>query len=660
MEEFLQRARCQLNRSKHLEKVHVVLGNKSCDLDSLISALAYAYFLDKVSPPDVLCLPVLNIPRKDFSYFTETRFILEELNIPESFHIFRDEINLHQLNAEGKLSLTLINSNMLTSEDKSLESAIVKVITPDEQCDGSLDLQTSSSSLVVKEILQEAPELITQQLAYLLRGSILFKCMSSELDGITEQQEKVLSVLEEKFPGLPPREEIISVLQETQLNPQGVSIEEVMLKDLKEISDGEIKVAISTVYMTLEDCALHRSLLGELKAFIDKYGVDVLVILANTLSDEERMKRQIAVYSENLELGNQVAGGDAQSEANSQQSLENNITTEQEIKEETVFLNTERKLSQESGLVQENVGMDIPFAEGVLSPVSTEMRPEPPNSLDLNGSHPRRIKLTAPNINLSLDQSEGSVLSDDNLDTPDEIDINVDDLDTPDEADSFEYTGQEEQTAVKDASQEESESIPEYTAEEEREDNRLWRTVVIGEQEQRIDMKVIEPYKKVISHGGYYGDGLNAIIVFAACFLPDSSRTDYNYVMENLFLYVISTLELMVAEDYMIVYLNGATPRRRMPGLGWMKKCYQMIDRRLRKNLKSFIIVHPSWFIRTILAVTRPFISSKFSSKIQYVNTLAELREMIPMEYVHIPDSIVKYDEEKCIKRRMSIDMTLK
>ncbi|KAM6303116.1 protein prune homolog 2 isoform 2-T2 [Podargus strigoides] len=372
----------------------------------------------------------------------------------------------------------------------------------------------------------------------------------------------------------------------------------------------------------------------------------------------------------------QVVGGDGTWEANSEQRVGNNIAAEQEIKEEMVLLKSERELRQKSGLAQEDVGMDIPFAEGVLNPSSTEMRPEPPNSLDLNSSHPRRIKLTAPNINLSLDRSEGSILSDDNLDTPDEIDFNVDDLDTPDEADSFEYTGQEEQTATKHASQEESESIPEYTAEEEREDNRLWRTVVIGEQEQRIDMKVIEPYKKVISHGGYYDDGLNAIIVFAACFLPDSGRTDYNYVMENLFLYVISTLELMVAEDYMIVYLNGATPRRRMPGLGWMKKCYQMIDRRLRKNLKSFIIVHPSWFIRTILAVTRPFISSKFSSKIQYVNTLAELREMIPMEYVQIPDSIVKYDEEKCIKRRMrtsclsndpemtsveqDIDMTLK
>ncbi|XP_041856515.1 protein prune homolog 2-like isoform X2 [Melanotaenia boesemani] len=121
--------------------------------------------------------------------------------------------------------------------------------------------------------------------------------------------------------------------------------------------------------------------------------------------------------------------------------------------------------------------------------------------------------------------------------------------------------------------------------------------------------------------------------------------------MENLFLYVISTLELMVAEDYMIVYLNGATPRRRMPGFTWMKRCYQMIDRRLKKNLKMFIIVHPSWFIRTLLGITRPFISSKFSSKIKYVNSLRELGEIIPMEYVHIPPTILKYDKKKVLHK---------
>ncbi|XP_072926312.1 protein prune homolog 2-like isoform X5 [Hemitrygon akajei] len=323
--------------------------------------------------------------------------------------------------------------------------------------------------------------------------------------------------------------------------------------------------------------------------------------------------------------------------------------------------------SSEIRSVTEDVGMDIPFDEGALSPLAEESRPEPPNSLDLNGTHSGKKKLIAPEISLSLDQSEGSVLSDDNLDTPEDLDINVDDLETPDEADSLEYSGQgneleweDETPSTVNMGREVAEPIPEYTAEEERTDNRLWRTVVIGEQEHRIDMKAIEPYRKVVSHGGYYSDGLNAIIVFAACFLPESSRPDYNYIMENLFLYVISTLELLVAEDYMIIYLNGATPRRKMPGFNWMKKCYQMIDRRLRKNLKSFIIVHPSWFIRTILAVTRPFISSKFSSKIKYVSCLAELEELIPMQHVQIPDTIRKYEEEKCIKRRMRLDEELK
>lgn len=42
-------------------------------------------------------------------------------------------------------------------------------------------------------------------------------------------------------------------------------------------------------------------------------------------------------------------------------------------------------------------------------------------------------------MNLSLDQSEGSVLSDDLLETPDDLDINVDDMETPDETDSLEF-----------------------------------------------------------------------------------------------------------------------------------------------------------------------------------------------------------------------------
>lgn len=280
----------------------------------------------------------------------------------------------------------------------------------------------------------------------------------------------------------------------------------------------------------------------------------------------------------------------------------------------------------------------------------TDNRSHPPTSLHVGETLAQRKRrtLVAPDMNLSLDRSEGSVLSDDFLETPDDLDINVDDIETPDETDSLEFMNNgnelewEDDTPVATAKR-----LPGESEEERDSSGRLWRTVIIGDQEQRIDMQVIRPYLRVVTHGGYYGEGLNAIIVFSACYLPDSSCEDYTYIMENLFLYVVSSLELLVAEDYMIVYLNGATPRRRMPGISWLKRCYQMIDRKLRKNLKCLIIVHPTWFIRTVLAISRPFISVKFMDKIRYVQTLDELSHIIPMEHVQIPDCVLQYDDEK-------------
>ncbi|XP_076009434.1 caytaxin [Genypterus blacodes] len=303
----------------------------------------------------------------------------------------------------------------------------------------------------------------------------------------------------------------------------------------------------------------------------------------------------------------------------------------------------------------------------------TDDRASPPNCLNVStsdgggggsSSHRKRRTLVAPEMNLSLDQSEGSLLSDDFLDTPDDLDINVDDMDTPDETDSLEFItngndleweGQGSRmlmlasmlfTAMI--------SFSVYKADEDGAggNGRLWRSVIIGEQEHRIDMQVIRPYLRVITHGGYYGEGLNAIIVFSACYLPDSSCPDYHYIMENLFLYVVSSLEMLVAEDYLIIYMNGATPRNKMPGISWLKKCYQMIDRRLRKNLKSLVIAHPTWFIRTVLAISRPFISVKFMNKIQYVHSLDELAQIVPMEHVHVPDCVMQFDEERIKARR--------
>nr|XP_057903579.1 bcl-2/adenovirus E1B 19 kDa-interacting protein 2-like protein isoform X2 [Doryrhamphus excisus] len=106
-----------------------------------------------------------------------------------------------------------------------------------------------------------------------------------------------------------------------------------------------------------------------------------------------------------------------------------------------------------------------------------------------------------------------------------------------------------------------------------------WRSFSTGEppQESHVNMSVLEPFLRVLSHGGYYGDGMNDIIVFSSCYLPENSLENYQYVMDNLFRYLVGTLELMVSENYVIVYLCAGGQKDKLPGIGWLKECYHTI-----------------------------------------------------------------------------------
>uniref|UniRef100_A0A1B0CL67 CRAL-TRIO domain-containing protein n=2 Tax=Lutzomyia longipalpis TaxID=7200 RepID=A0A1B0CL67_LUTLO len=162
---------------------------------------------------------------------------------------------------------------------------------------------------------------------------------------------------------------------------------------------------------------------------------------------------------------------------------------------------------------------------------------------------------------------------------------------------------------------------------------------------REIDMKVIEPYKRVLSHGGYLKTaGHNAIIIFSACYLPDRSRMDYHYVMDNLFLYVVQTLEQLVTDDYVMIYLHGGCCKNNVPPFHWLRKCYQLLDRRLRKSLKTLYMVHPTFWLKSLVIMSRPFISSKFWRKFIYVKNLEDLYEMVPVEKAAIPEKVKQFN----------------
>ncbi|XP_061088476.1 bcl-2/adenovirus E1B 19 kDa-interacting protein 2-like protein isoform X2 [Conger conger] len=290
-------------------------------------------------------------------------------------------------------------------------------------------------------------------------------------------------------------------------------------------------------------------------------------------------------------------------------------------------------------------------------------RPVPPSSLALSGGQPRKKRLLAPTLSLGLDQSD-SVISDEfaaaalstSPEDDTELDINLEALETPSDSESCNFPDSAHELEWEDdlprmGREEEGKVSTPVTDQVEMDldqvdgEGRKWRRFRIAGQELNVNMSVLEPYLQVLSHGGYYGDGMNAIIVFSSCYLPDNSTENYAYVMDNLFRYIVGTLDLMVAENYIMVYLCGMAPRSKMPPIKWLRECYLTVNRRLKKDLKGMFVVHPTWYIKALITIVKPFISVKFSRKVRFINSLLELQQFIPMEHVQIPDCIRQFDK---------------
>lgn len=303
--------------------------------------------------------------------------------------------------------------------------------------------------------------------------------------------------------------------------------------------------------------------------------------------------------------------------------------------------------------------------EAEQSPAGGEQqRPAPPSSLALSGTvvgGGAKKRLVAPSLSLTLSHRDSQDPSSEGLaplseHTP-SLDINLEALETPSGSESgtlpeleweddlprMAARGGVAGAAARRPSSEQSEGLMELDQVDSR--GRRWRRFCISGHEYHVNMSVLEPYLQVLSHGGYYGDEMNAIILFTSCYLPENTVEDYDYVMDHLFRYIVGTLDLMVSENYLLVYLCAMAPRNKLPAIRWLHQCYTLIDRRLKKDLKGLLVVHPAWYVRALITVVKPFISEKFSKKIQFVHSLAELSQFIPTERLQIPDAIRQFDD---------------
>ncbi|KAF8786403.1 protein prune homolog 2-like isoform X2 [Argiope bruennichi] len=562
----------------------------------------------------------------------------------------------------------------------------------------------SCCTLVAEEIFNSSVSIMDPQVAMLLYGTILLDtiCLNETAQRVTEKDRKIIAKLETILEGV-NRNEVFETLQKVKFDVSKLTPVQLLYKDTKLISDNSTSIALISYPGLLQDVLQEESFRSALEEMASSKNLNSIILLGMKVAEGQSIvRRQIAAYDKNpsslekiskylQKLENPSLGlrqlplcgypltlfeqenialtrkfvlpamqnylkidlSDHSELNNSCDNRnENNSKTEEvdnyivEFPEDVIPTYQAEPLDFPDSPDHSKL-LGMPFQSPMSGQVSLisepdevefkigEATPEGTGTLKRIAVHPKvleseyveddqRSLSSLSNRSDAFSQSEDIILDDDAA--------TIDDLDNSD-CDS-------------DLDSPISDRIPEMSAAEEFEEERSWKTCTVNGEDKKIDMKVIEPYRKVLSHGGYQNSSGHAIIIFSACYLPDRSRKDYEYVMDNLFLYVITTLDELVADDYILVYLHGATERSNMPSFGWLKRCYQMIDRRLRKNLKGLYLVHPTFWLKTIVIMTRPFISSKFTRKLKFVYNLKELSNLIPLDYVCIPDKVKQFDED--------------
>ncbi len=265
-----------------------VVGNEAADLDSMASAVMYAYCRDRSSDANgITYVPVINIPRADYKLRTEAVYLFTEAGIDPDWLIFIDEIDLAALNSRGRLKIALVDHNKPAAAQADFASTVIEVI--DHHKDEGLftgatprviEPVGSAATLVAQAILDRDPALLEEGSAKLLLGTILLDTVNldPEAKRATEQDEKIVDQLL-SLSGA-NRTELFDTLQFEKFNVSALSSADLLRKDYKQWKMGETRVGISSVLLSVadwlkKDAGLSASLAGYAKS----QGLDVLIAM---------------------------------------------------------------------------------------------------------------------------------------------------------------------------------------------------------------------------------------------------------------------------------------------------------------------------------------------------------------------------------------------
>ena len=279
----------------------IVMGNEAADLDSMASAVTYAWYLN-VSNTDQNCFPLINIPRADFKLRTEAVYLFQEAGIIIDNLLFIEDVDLDKLKAESNLKLVLVDHNKLASSQTGLETVITGIL--DHHADEEsyppaavTDIRPvgSCATIIAESFLKDQKDSISSSLGTLLLGTILLDTVNLDPDAgrVTDADSKVAKSLVE-IAGLDSKK-LFDKLQFEKFNVSSLGSYDLLRKDYKEWQLGKVKLGIGSVLLPVEDWAAKDSKIADAcGSYLKERNLDVL--LAMNAFTSPGFTRQLVVY----------------------------------------------------------------------------------------------------------------------------------------------------------------------------------------------------------------------------------------------------------------------------------------------------------------------------------------------------------------------------
>uniref|UniRef100_A0A803TLG5 Ganglioside induced differentiation associated protein 2 n=1 Tax=Anolis carolinensis TaxID=28377 RepID=A0A803TLG5_ANOCA len=114
--------------------------------------------------------------------------------------------------------------------------------------------------------------------------------------------------------------------------------------------------------------------------------------------------------------------------------------------------------------------------------------------------------------------------------------------------------------------------------------------------------------------------------------------------MEKALLYFIHVMDHIVVKEYVIVYFHTLTNAYNHLDSDFLKKLFDIVDFKYKRNLKALYFVHPTFRSKVSTWFFTTFTISSLKDKVHHVENLQQLFTAIPPEQIDFPPFVLEYD----------------